>query len=62
MKLLYAFCITIMKRINERVVQLNVAEPNAKAKYVLYWMQMFKRTTHNHALIYAIRKANDSAF
>lgn len=48
-----------MKRINERVVQLNDAEINGKARYVLYWMQMFKRTSHNHALIFAIRKANE---
>lgn len=48
-----------MKRINERVIQLNEATPNPNAKYVLYWMQMFKRTGHNHALIYAIRKANE---
>ncbi len=48
-----------MKRINERVVQLNDREVNKKAKYVLYWMQMFKRTSHNHSLVYAIRKANE---
>ena len=46
-------------RINERVVQLNDAGPNVKARYVLYWMQMFKRTSYNHALTFAIRKANE---
>lgn len=46
-------------RINQRVVQLNDAEINSKARYVLYWMQMFKRTSHNHSLIFAIRKANE---
>lgn len=46
-------------RINERVVQLNDKQANPKAQYVLYWMQMFKRTSHNHALIWAIRKANE---
>ena len=46
-------------RINERVIQLNDKETNANARYVLYWMQMFKRTSHNHALIWAIRKANE---
>jgi deoxyribodipyrimidine photo-lyase len=46
-------------RINERVVQLNDKPVNANAKYVLYWMQMFKRVENNHALIYAIRKANE---
>ena len=48
-----------MKRINERVIKLNDANPNPNAKYVLYWMQMFKRTTHNHALVFAIRQANE---
>lgn len=47
------------KRINERVIQMNDAEPNARARYVLYWMQMYKRTSHNHALTFAIRKANE---
>jgi deoxyribodipyrimidine photo-lyase len=46
-------------RINERVVQLNDAETNPGARYVLYWMQMYKRTSHNHALTFAIRKANE---
>ncbi len=46
-------------RINERVVQLNDKPINEKARYVFYWMQMFKRTSHNHALIWAIRKANE---
>ncbi len=48
-----------MTRINERVVQLNNADPNAKARYVLYWMQIYKRTSHNHALTFAIHKANE---
>ncbi len=48
-----------MTRINERVVLLNNGRPNPKAHYVLYWMQMFKRTSHNHALTFAIRKANE---
>ena len=46
-------------RINERVVQLNDKAVNQKAAYVLYWMQMYKRTTHNHALTYAIERANE---
>ncbi len=48
-----------MKRIDERVLQMNDAEINGKARYVLYWMQMFKRVDNNHALIFAIRKANE---
>lgn len=46
-------------RINERVVQLNDKPVNNKGRYVLYWMQMFKRTHANHSLIWAIRKANE---
>jgi deoxyribodipyrimidine photo-lyase len=49
-------------RINERVVQLNDKKINKNARYVLYWMQMYKRTTHNHALTWAIRKANELDF
>lgn len=48
-----------MKRVNERVLLLNKAEPNASADYVLYWMQMYKRAEYNHALDFAIRKANE---
>ena len=46
-------------RINERVIQLNDGRVNADARYVLYWMQMYKRVDNNHALIYAIRRANE---
>src|SRR6476659_2916547 len=46
-------------RINERVVSLNDSSVNTKARYVLYWMQMCKRMDNNHALIWAIRKANE---
>lgn len=46
-------------QINERVVTLNEQPVNPKARYVLYWMQMFKRVEHNHSLIWAIRKANE---
>lgn len=46
-------------RINERVVQLNDKAVNTNERYVLYWMQMFKRVDNNHALIYAIRRANE---
>ena len=46
-------------RINERVVALNDKPANKSARYVLYWMQMFKRVDNNHALIWAMRKANE---
>ena len=49
-----------MKRLNERVVLVNDADINRQAQYVLYWMQMYKRTSHNHALTFAIRKANET--
>ncbi len=48
-----------MKQISERVQLLNDKPENKKAKYVMYWMQMFKRTTHNHALKFAIEQANE---
>ncbi len=47
-----------MQQISERVQLLNDREPNSDGRYVLYWMQMFKRTSQNHALEVAIRKAN----
>lgn len=43
----------------ERVSLLNDREPNLKGRYVLYWMQMTKRAHHNHALNFAIQKANE---
>ncbi|MDQ3130627.1 MAG: deoxyribodipyrimidine photo-lyase, partial [Acidobacteriota bacterium] len=48
-----------MKQIDERVQLLNDKPENNDGKYVLYWMQMFKRSSYNHALNYAIRQANE---
>lgn len=48
-----------MKQIDERVQLLNDKPANNDGKYVLYWMQMFKRASHNHALNFAIRQANE---
>ena len=42
----------------ERVTCLQEGRENEQARYVLYWMQMFKRATHNHALNFAIEQAN----
>ncbi|HAR94828.1 MAG TPA: deoxyribodipyrimidine photolyase [Deltaproteobacteria bacterium] len=42
----------------ERVKALNQAEPK-KGRYVLYWMQASQRAQCNHALEFAIRKANE---
>jgi deoxyribodipyrimidine photo-lyase len=47
-----------MKQITERVQLLNDKDANPDGRYVLYWMQMFKRVSQNHALEVAIRKAN----
>ena len=46
-------------QISERVSLLNDKSPNNHGKYILYWMQVSKRTTHNHALNFAIREANE---
>lgn len=48
-----------MKQIDERTQLLNDNSANNEARYVLYWMQMFKRASHNHALNFAIKQANE---
>jgi len=48
-----------MKQISERVQLLNDKPENNQGKYVLYWMQMFKRATYNHALTLAVELANE---
>src|SRR5678816_165851 len=45
--------------LSSRVTKLNDAPENTKGQYVLYWMQMFKRASHNYALNFAIQLAND---
>ena len=42
-----------------RVTKLNTSKENTKGRYVLYWMQMFKRASHNYALNFAIQMANE---
>ncbi len=42
-----------------RVTKLNEATENSKGRYVLYWMQMFRRASHNYALNFAIQLANE---
>lgn len=44
---------------DERTTILQEGQPNPKARYVLYWMQVFKRASHNHALNVAVRLANE---
>src|ERR1044072_455329 len=48
-----------MKQVAERIQLLNDKPENKNGKYVLYWMQMYKRATHNHALNFAVELAND---
>lgn len=43
----------------ERIRVLNDAAISAGGQYVLYWAQMNRRTTSNHALAHAISIAND---
>jgi deoxyribodipyrimidine photo-lyase len=45
--------------LDDRTVQLNRHALNNEGKYVLYWMQMYKRSTHNLALNKAIQIANE---
>src|ERR1044072_7087337 len=45
--------------LSSRVTSLNDYKVNTKGRYVLYWMQMFKRASHNYALNFAIEQAND---
>lgn len=48
-----------MRQISERVQLLNDKSANPDGRYVLYWMQMFKRVRFNHALRFAIQAANE---
>jgi deoxyribodipyrimidine photo-lyase len=43
----------------ERVQNLNDADVQPNGRYVLYWMQQAQRTELNHALEYAIHRANE---
>ncbi len=45
-----------MKQISERVRLLNDKPANNDGKYILYWMQRFKRATNNHALNFAMER------
>ena len=42
-----------------RLRRLNGAKTNAGGDYVLYWMQIYRRLTRNHALDYALRCAEE---
>jgi deoxyribodipyrimidine photo-lyase len=44
--------------LSKRVSQLNNSQDNRQGRYVLYWMQMFKRIDDNDALNFAIQQAN----
>jgi deoxyribodipyrimidine photo-lyase len=45
--------------LSSRVTQLNQNPINTNARYVLYWMQMYKRASNNYALNFAIQMANE---
>lgn len=45
--------------LSSRVTTLNDSKVNTKGRYILYWMQMFKRASHNYALNFAIQMANE---
>jgi deoxyribodipyrimidine photo-lyase len=42
----------------QRITELNDLPVRSRSDYVLYWMQAAQRTRYNHALEYAIQKAN----
>ncbi len=42
-----------------RLRRLNAHKSHAAGAYVLYWMQIYRRLTHNHALDYAVRCARE---
>lgn len=44
--------------LSKRVSQLSKHQDNRHGRYVLYWMQMFKRVQDNDALNFAIQQAN----
>src|SRR4051812_22409769 len=45
--------------VEKRVRILNDDPIRTPAEYVLYWSQMNRRATYNHALAYAITQANE---
>ncbi|MGI8859346.1 MAG: deoxyribodipyrimidine photo-lyase [Rubrobacteraceae bacterium] len=47
------------KRVQEERVQHLNAEDVRDGNYVLYWMQSAQRAEHNHALEYAVQRADD---
>ncbi|MBW2603880.1 MAG: deoxyribodipyrimidine photo-lyase [Deltaproteobacteria bacterium] len=44
---------------NTRIQQLNGLDIRLDTDYVLYWMQQSQRAEYNHALEYAVHRAND---
>jgi deoxyribodipyrimidine photo-lyase len=43
---------------DQRIQSINQEEVNQQGKYVFYWMEQSKRTEYNHALAYAVQRAN----
>jgi deoxyribodipyrimidine photo-lyase len=44
---------------SRRITNLNERDPNLRGEFVLYWMQQSQRADRNHALEYAIQRANE---
>ncbi|MCX7999667.1 MAG: deoxyribodipyrimidine photolyase, partial [Leptospiraceae bacterium] len=42
-----------------RVIEINKHSLNIKGKFILYWMQAYRRLEYNHALDYAIYLARE---
>ena len=45
--------------LDERVTQMSDRPLSKDARYVLYWMQMYKRVDNNHALKFTVERANE---
>ena len=48
-----------LETVQNRVRALNEAPIRPQARYVLYWSQMNRRVDWNHALLYAVHRANE---
>ncbi len=44
---------------NSRIKDLNIKPINIRNKYIIYWIQQSQRADYNHAMEYAIDKANE---
>ncbi len=49
----------VTKEIQQERIRLLNEKEGGDGDYVLYWMQEAQRAEHNHALEYAVQRAND---